>query len=117
MNNSELAAVYEKAADVVRTNGHCKNWFYDIYNEGVKPRSDLRVCTVGALSLAVTGDPVPPGELDGTLREAVEYLSLRVVSATFEDDPIERIADWNDHADRTAGDVVDTLVLAAKAVA
>jgi hypothetical protein len=108
MSNPKLAAVYEKAADVVRINGHCKNWFYD---------SDLRVCTLGALSMAVTGEPQPPERLDGLLAEAVADLSPRIVSATVDKDPIERIADWNDAAVRTPAEVVDTLLLAAKAVA
>lgn len=117
MNNPELAAVYEKAADAVRMNGHCKNWFYDLYSEGKKPRNTLRVCALGALSIAVTGDPQPPEELEGLLAEAVADLSTRIVSATSEGDPVERIADWNDSAVRTPAEVVDALLLAAKAVA
>ncbi|MFE4857286.1 hypothetical protein [Streptomyces sp. NPDC056670] len=108
MSNPQLAAVYEKAADVIRINGHCKNWWYD---------SDRRVCTLGALSMAVTGQPQPPEELDGLLAEAVTDLSTRIVSATVDENPVERIADWNDDDARTPAEVVDTLLLAAKAVA
>ncbi|WP_328313146.1 hypothetical protein OG432_24705 [Streptomyces sp. NBC_00442] len=117
MSNPQLAAVYEKAADVIQTNGHCKGWFYDIDAEGSPPVHSLRVCALGALSVAVTGIPQPPEELDGLLAEAVADLSPRIVSGTVGEDPVERIADWNDADARTPAEVVDTLLLAAKAVA
>lgn len=108
MSNPQLAAVYREAAEVIRTNGHRKNRFCD---------SNLRVCTLGALSIAVTGDPEPPEELDGLLAEAVADLSPRIDSTIADWDPEERIADWNDEPERTADEVVDALLLAAKAVA
>ncbi|WP_371793093.1 hypothetical protein OG285_32705 [Streptomyces sp. NBC_01471] len=117
MNNPQLAVVYEKAADVVQTNGHCKNWFYDLHSEGKQPRSSLRVCALGALSIAVTEDPQPPEELDGLLAEAVADLSLRIASVTVDENPVERIANWSDSVVRTPAEIVDALLLAAKAAA
>lgn len=113
----DLAPIYLQAANVIRINGHCQNWFFDLYSEGKKLRKDCRVCTVGALSLAVTGDPVPPVVLEGVLREAIADLSARIYSPVEDDDPVERVAAWNDARGRTPADVIAAFEAAAKAVA
>ncbi|MGW0579805.1 DUF6197 family protein [Streptomyces sp. NPDC002920] len=59
----ELADIYLKAAQVIKSNGHAKGDFYSI-PEGVVDitldRSEWLVCALGALAVATFGDPYPP---------------------------------------------------------
>lgn len=68
-------------------------------------------CTVGALSEAVTGSPVPPEDLTSMplLDAVLRLVSDAVVSTVVDEDPIERIADWSDAPDRTASEVAQLL--------
>ncbi|PJT50374.1 hypothetical protein CWI85_12530 [Streptomyces albidoflavus] len=68
------------------------------------------------LSTAITGDPMPveAEELDDELRDAVAILARQIESGI--DDPVERIAYWNDADERTAADVASLLRRAAREV-
>ncbi|MEC4016011.1 DUF6197 family protein [Streptomyces sp. H27-D2] len=101
---SDLSAIFTLAAAVVRTSGHGKGRF-------VGP--DGTVDAVGALSTAVTGKATPPDVIDGLLWDAVEYLSPRIPSMTVDEDPLERIADWNDQSETTQADVIAALEAAS----
>ncbi|MFD9567716.1 hypothetical protein [Streptomyces sp. NPDC059994] len=116
MNNPELAAVFSEAADSIRANGLLKGTFVTYRGPaGTLPVMD----PLGALSQAITGKPVPPDafdQCDDLYQEAVWFLSSRISSPVVDDDPEERIADWGDHEDRTADQVVAALTSAAVAV-
>ncbi|MFB7647197.1 hypothetical protein ACFC0S_17095 [Streptomyces sp. NPDC056084] len=117
MSNPHLAAVYEKAADVIRLNHHHKGDFYDGVATLNRERSQVPVCSLGALSLALTGDPRPAAEFDDCdelYQDAVRFLSWRIQSAVVAEDPEERIADWNDQSERTEAQVIRAFESAAK---
>lgn len=99
-------SIFRQAAEVVRIKGHGK---------GEYSCPDGQVCTLGALSTAATGDPTPPEVIDAEMWAAIEFLSERVPSNTVDDDPIERIGDWNDHEATTPADVIAQLEAAANA--
>lgn len=113
----DLAPLFRRAAEVIETNGHCKNWFHDTYAIEL-PLRKRRVCAVGALCVA---DGLPPDELSALAElEAVEFLSRRIDSNVVDEDPVERIADWNDAPARTEAEVIEALrdaAAAAEAVA
>lgn len=90
------------AADLIERDGLSKGDYITV--EGCR-------CTVGALSEAVTGSPVPPEDLASVplLHALLRLVSDAVVSNTVDSDPVERIADWSDAPDRTAGEVVQLL--------
>lgn len=104
----ELAPVFRRAAEVIQTNGLYKGDFCDSTAAGER----TAVCTVGALRVVAGGHPVAESALAD---EAVRFLSPRIYSNVVDEDPIERIADWNDSADRTPTEVVETLLSAAAA--
>jgi hypothetical protein len=70
-----------------------------------------RYCTLGALYEA---DPERGIVYSHLPTEAVLFLSGRVVSDVMDDDPAERIVDWNDQPQRTAAEVVAALLEAAR---
>jgi hypothetical protein len=70
-------------------------------------------CTVGAL-VAAAGTPATIDAVP-LLASAIGFLSPRIESTIVDDDPEQRIADWNDHPDRTVADVVAALLKAARA--
>lgn len=115
MKRSEI---YLKAAAVIRTNGHYKGDYFS-YPEssvGICPsRTESPVCAVGALSLVVTGDPVPDTD---QLRDLVADFAGRAPLASYdESNPISSVADWNDADRRTADDVIASFEQAAREVA
>jgi hypothetical protein len=122
---TNLAAVYLKAADIVRTNGHYKGAYFAPSPEsgvGVEPApAECSVCIAGALSIAVFGWPVPTGyEDDGRAQfDAAARQLADLVGAEGDPllEPVGRLAGWNDTDDRTATDVIAALEQAAKAVA
>ncbi|MFK0182490.1 hypothetical protein ACIQVR_41810 [Streptomyces xanthochromogenes] len=117
MTNPQLAAVYEKAADVIRLNHHHKGAFYDGMATLTRERSQVAVCSLGALSLVLTGSPQPPADFDDcdpTYQDAVWFLSWRIQSAVVSEDPEERIADWNDQSERTEEEVAAAFESAAR---
>lgn len=99
-------SIFRQAAEVVRIKGHGK---------GSYSCPDGEVCALGALSTAATGNPTPPEAIDSEMWAAIEFLSDRVPSNTIDEDPIERIADWNDRDSTTPADVIAQLEAAASA--
>lgn len=102
------------AAEILRRNGHFKGAYY-------APGTDLPewqrpVCALGAILIAAEGDPRPemPGVLGDTAANAARALSRSIYSSVVDSDPIERIADWNDDADRTVDEVLQGLARAAE---
>lgn len=104
---TDLPAVFRRAAEIIKTGGHHKGGFYE---RGA-------YCAVGALWAA--GDPCGnlPGEdqVSALAAEATAFLSRRVPSPVDDEEPVERVAWWNDATARTAAEVVAELELAAAA--
>lgn len=100
----ELAVVYRRAAQIVQGRGHTK----EVYQ-----RESGEVCTVGALVLASGMDP---DDYEGQATTAVEFFSSRLWVAIGDQDPVERIAEWNDKPERTPAEVVAELIGAARAI-
>ncbi|MGW0920659.1 DUF6197 family protein [Streptomyces sp. NPDC002755] len=105
----ELADIYLKAAQVIKTKGHAKGDFYSIPEGPVGitlDRSEWPVCAAGALSVAVFGDPYPPREGEDRRPEfdaVVARLNARIHDFHlygFEGEPpVLRLAGWNDADD------------------
>lgn len=124
--STDLAAVYLKAANIIRTNGHYKGAYFESSPAsvvGIQPRpTECSVCIAGAVSLAMTGWPVPVGldwESDSEpLQDAIQRLAdITGVEGDPAAEPVGRIAAWNDAPERTQDDVVAALENAAQAVA
>lgn len=124
--STNLAAVYRKAADVIRANGHNKGDFYSIPESPIGislGRCEWPVCAAGALSIVVCGDPVPPREGEDGRAEfdaVVARLNARIESPHLwgfaGEPPVQRLAGWNDADERTADDVIAALEQTAGAV-
>jgi hypothetical protein len=114
----DLAEIYLKAADIIRTNGHYKGAYYASGESevGIQRRAaECPVCTVGALSLAVTGDPVPYcTEVDPVVVQFASRMLGRPVNA---EAAVVSIARWNDADDRTPADVIAAFEQAAREAA
>lgn len=113
----KLAEIYLKAAEVIRTNGHYKGAYWGRPDTGVGielAAPECPVCTVGALSVATTGSPVPTvDEVDPII---VDFAS-RMFGPVNEAAAVVRIAEWNDAEERTAADVIDLFERFAREVA
>lgn len=116
----DLAAVYMKAANIIRTNGHTKGDFFSRPESGVGielSAHECPPCIAGAISVALTDWPVPMGELDdfnAAILRLTELLGLPPNPLLL---PVGRLAEWNDVDERTQDDVIAALENAAKAVA
>lgn len=118
MKRSEI---YLKAANVIRVNGHNKGDYFAYPEAGVgvcPSRTDSPVCAVGALTLVVTGDPVPEtGALGDEVDELVADFAARAIGRHDRNDPIFAVAVWNDRPERTPADVIAAFEQAAREVA
>ncbi|MGW3196242.1 DUF6197 family protein [Streptomyces sp. NPDC001118] len=113
----KLAEIYLKAADVIRTNGHYKGAFYGYGESGVGitlTPAESPVCTAGALSMAVEGNPVPSRD---DFNEVVIDFARRTRIAVDPTWPTIAVGDWNDAPERTADDVIAAFEQAAREVA
>ena len=110
----ELAPVFRRAAEVIRSNGHYTGDYFSSAAALFLPKSESPVCTIGALRIATVGSPETGNELTD---RAVAFLSPRIASNIVDDDPVERVAGWNDAPERTQDEVVEALLAAAEAVA
>lgn len=99
MRASELL---RKGAEEIKRRGWMRDWFGDDAN---KPDT-CRVCAIGALRAAVTGDPFDPPTGDPLFREARQFLIQAVGEPS--------VVNWNDDPGRTEADV---LGLFSKAIA
>lgn len=123
--STDLAAVYLKAANIIRTNGHYKGAYFEPSPEsgvGIRPNpTECSVCIAGAISLAMTDWPVPAGLAEGDpepFQDAIQRLAdITGVEGDPASEPVGRIAAWNDTTERTQDDVIAALENAAQAVA
>ncbi|MEU2086733.1 hypothetical protein ABZ569_33290 [Streptomyces albus] len=101
------AHVIRQAADVIENNGLHHGWYFTDAPE--RSPADCPMCTAGALAFVLTGHPEPGCEPEEypQFEEVIRYVSDRIYSDVVEEDPIERVADWNDT--RTKAEVVATL--------
>ncbi|MEU0783450.1 hypothetical protein ABZ341_17990 [Streptomyces sp. NPDC006173] len=121
----KLAEIYLKAAEVIRTNGHYKGAYFEPSPEsgvGITPSpSECAVCIAGALSIAISGDPIPDRDFGPNRRQydaiAGRLADLMNIEGDPKLEPVGRLAGWNDAEERTADDVVAAFQQAAKAVA
>lgn len=113
--NKSPATVLTDAADILRRNGHFKGGYYDTSSDEAA-ECERPVCALGAILIAAEGDPRPemPGVLGETASAAARILARSIHSTVVDDDPIERIADWNDAPDRTPGEVMQAMATAAE---
>lgn len=112
--NKSPAVVLTDAVEILRRNGHFKGAYYAPFNEA--PEWERPVCALGAILIAAEGDPRPemPGVFGPTANEAINVLARSIHSTVVDDDPIERIADWNDAEGRTPGEVMQAMTAAAE---
>ena len=112
--NKSPAVILADAVEILRRNGHFKGGYYAPSNEA--PEWERPVCAIGAILIAAEGDPRPemPGVLGETASAAARVLARSIHSTVVDDDPIERIADWNDAPERTPGEVMQAMTIAAE---
>ncbi|MGW7087612.1 DUF6197 family protein [Streptomyces sp. NPDC054871] len=114
---TNLAVVYQQAADVIRANGHYKGAYWGRPETGVGieyAASECPVCAVGALSVAVTGSPVPQAD---EVDPVIIAFASRMFGPVNAEAAVVRLAAWNDAPERTPDDVIAALENAAKPVA
>lgn len=113
--NKSPAVVLADAVEILRRNGHFKGGYYDTGNDEA-PEWERPVCALGAILIAANGDPRPemPGVLGEEAIEAARVLSRSIHSTVVDEDPVERIADWNDAPERTPGEVLQAMTTAAE---
>jgi hypothetical protein len=120
-----IAEVFRRAAEVITTNGLYQGTYCDPIaapDPAAPFAGGCMVCTIGAFRVAVGLAPVPadesaPAAEEPLIWEAIAFLSPRVESSIVDEDPVERVACWNDADGRTADEVASALLLAAEAVA
>jgi hypothetical protein len=99
MKTSELL---RKGAEEIKRRGWTRDWFGD---DPAKP-STCRVCAIGGLRAAMTGDPFVSMLSEPLFAQARQFLILATGTSS--------VVNWNDANGRTEADVVG---LFAKAVA
>ncbi|MFD9259072.1 hypothetical protein [Streptomyces sp. NPDC059538] len=112
--NKSPAAVLTDAAEILRRNGHNKGTYFELRAD--LPAIERPVCALGAILIATEGAPYPtnPGMFSEDAFEAAKVLARSIHSTVVDDDPVERIADWNDAEDRTPGEVMQAMTRAAE---
>lgn len=111
-----LAAVFRRAAEVIKINGHNKGDYYTLPAKGFGIElalAECPVCVAGALSIAINGDPRP---VFSDVNDAAGFLAERLNPEYEGADPVFYLAQWNDAEERTTDDVVAELLAAAEAV-
>lgn len=109
---ASLADIYTKAADHIERVGWYQGDLYDQAQAKGTPREECRVCTIGALNVALYGKPSYPMEALGTPgAQDVESFFANQLGLAAQ----VSIADWNDDEDRTAAQVTAALRKAAEA--
>lgn len=109
---AQVRADLRKASRIQLANGLMQGNYFDhkqVYAEGIPP-SQARMCAKGSINTAITGHPLPDGNLsDPQIFAASEH--VRRYMAAFYGDTI--ITDWNDSPGRTAAQVALLLRKAA----
>jgi hypothetical protein len=113
---TELAAMYRRAAEIIRTNGWAQG--YEL-TTGARATDGSAVDVVGALRVAITGTtwsddaPYSTGAVLVAERRLAEQLGLL---RDPREHPTDALTDWNDDLlDRTVDEVLDALERAAVA--
>lgn len=100
------------ASRIQLTNGLMQGNYFDhdqVYTEGIPP-SQARVCSLGSINIAITGEPAPAGHLTNPqISAACEH--VRRYMAAFYGDTV--ITDFNDADGRTAAQMALLLYKAA----
>lgn len=103
MDNREMAAVFRRAAEVLRERGHCKGAFTD---------EESRVCLWGALAVSSGVAIRNPYRIEGAAatpeaREAMQAAAIAIVDRGVDGRAHDEFpgADWNDARDRTGTEV------------
>jgi hypothetical protein len=94
--SADVAAVLERAADVIVERGWCQGVFH----------CGSSVCAVGAISVVVNGDPIPVDRMPATDAFDLWLHDHRDLPPYGEDG---LISDWNDEPGRTADEVITAL--------
>lgn len=105
--------VFAEAAETIVKNGHFKGDYYDITAVAETPQGSP-VCLIGALSVVLHDDPVPPlepedepSELEAYASRVTDHLGLRVND--MRNGAQVAVSDWNDAEERTVSEVVAAL--------
>lgn len=126
----DLTRIYLRAANVIRTNGLNKGYFWGRPESSVGielTAAECPVCAAGALAVALYGKPTPfvsdapdpdsYGFLSPDFEQAITGLvgvaGIRTPGMTV----LDQLAAWNDAPERTSADVIAAFEAAAKAVA
>lgn len=105
LTERDLIPVFRRAAEVVNTRGLNQGSYYAGENARAAATPTCPVDAVGALSVAVTGHPVPAEDIDPLLRNAINAFASKVYATTSDPDPVERIASWSDAIGRGPAEV------------
>jgi hypothetical protein len=98
--NTEVADILDQAIGVIRTNGWHQGDRYDHDQaDAGTPRSECRVCAVGAIAIVISGSP------SDTTREAA-WAAGKVRRALGAHLKTRHIVGWNDTPGRTAEQVI-----------
>lgn len=111
---SSLADIYTKAADHIERVGWYQGDLYDHVQAKGTPREECRVCTIGALNVALYGKPSYPVEAlrsENGAQDVESFFARRLGLAAAG----LSIADWNDDDDRTVAQVTTALRKVAEA--
>lgn len=113
ITTGRLADILDKALKVIETNGWHRGYLYDgeQAEEGTALR-DCRVCTLGAINMAVCGTPVLVATDTLGIYEAVELADAAAIAVArniWVPAAPRAVAFWNDELARTQDDVVQAL--------
>ncbi|MCQ8831852.1 DUF6197 family protein [Streptomyces malaysiensis] len=112
---ADYAAVYRRAANIIRANGHNKGYWYPMAETEIAP-AECPVCAAGAISIALTGSPKPARcdvpLVEAAVRRLMEHLipGYKRALAIWDLGVL-----WNDVPERTADDVIAAFEDAARA--
>jgi hypothetical protein len=99
------------AADIIERNGwHQGNYFLP---DDPKPPQECRVCALGAIHVAIHGQPWSP-MFDSEQEDRT--LKAFAAASRFVDGPWGSLVGWNDEPDRTAEEVIAALRGAADSI-
>lgn len=107
--------VLDRAAKVVQTRGLCKGTLSVPAEVGSGPdwTPDAAVCTVGAIHVALTGEPTWPEWNESPLQPLASeaYLALaQYLKLSYRRGRVDLlVGDWNDAPERTQDEVVSTM--------
>jgi hypothetical protein len=109
--------IYLKAAEVIRSNGHYKGAYWGRPESEVgivRTAAESPVCTVGALCVAVLGDPTPSSP---QVDPVIVHFASRLFGPISEEAAVVRLAAWNDAEERTPAEVIAAFEQAAREAA